>query len=254
MTTVKTLAIEVGKACYATQLINWGSPICKPVLVFLHDALGSIRQWKNFPAKLSEMTGLSALVYDRAGHGGSTGLPAIPRDKGYLHNEALEVLPAFLQQMGVTEPVIVGHSDGGTIALIYAAHHPVHKVVTLAAHIAVEEETLAGVRKTVAIQEQLLPKLERYHGQKAGALFKAWHQIWLSESFRDWSIETEVRAIGAPVLIVQGMRDEYATPRHLQLIHSAIGVNAQSWLVPGAGHLLHKDAPEQLLSRIGEFI
>ncbi|HET9702216.1 MAG TPA: alpha/beta fold hydrolase, partial [Burkholderiales bacterium] len=154
-----------------------------PTLVFLHEGLGSTGQWRDFPRALAERTGLPALLYDRQGYGGSDPLYS-PRSARYLHREALEVLPEVLERCGVDDVILVGHSDGGSIALLYAAAHPqrVRGAVTEAAHVFVEEETLAGIRAAGDAwrNTQLKEKLARYHGSKTHALFHAWHDTWLA--------------------------------------------------------------------------
>ena len=235
------------------QLINWQPSLDTPVLVFLHDALGSIAQWRDFPHRLSERTGLPAIVYDRHGHGQSP--PFLqPREKYYLHWEAREILPQLLQKMKIQHPILIGHSDGGTIALIYAAYHPATAVVTLAAHVDVEPVTRAGVRQALDSAPVLLSKLQKYHGEKAAPLFAAWHGIWLSDGFADWSIESEIEQINCPSLIVQGEEDEYATSGHAERIANAIGAKAKIAMQQDCGHMLHLECSSAILTKIVTFI
>lgn len=227
-----------------------------PTLVFLHEGLGSIAQWRDFPDALARGAGLPALVYDRQGQGGSDPLDA-PRTAHYLHREALEGLPEVLATRAVEDAILVGHSDGGSIALLYAAAHPsrVRGVITEAAHVFVEEKTLAGIRAAgEAWRDTHLPeKLARYHGAKAHALFHAWHDTWLAPEFRDWNIEDCLPGIRCPLLVIQGKEDEYATEAQVQAIARQAGGTVQTLLVPHCGHIPHHQAREATLEAMTRF-
>lgn len=227
----------------------------RPVLVFLHEALGCSTMWKDVPATLSGQTSLPYLCYDRLGHGRSDPLPG-PRDERYLEIEAYEILPAVLEACGVTEPILVGHSDGGTIALMYASRHRVRGVVTEAAHVFVEEVTLAGIRAAVEAwrSTDLRDRLARHHGDKTDALFDAWAGTWLSERFRSWNIEQCLAAIAAPVLIVQGEDDEYGTIRQVEAIAAGVSGRAEPLLIPGCRHVPHLQAADRVLPAIAGFV
>lgn len=202
-------------------------------------------QWRDFPRRLSEATGVPAFAYDRAGHGQSPELPR-PRKPRYLHDEAAR-LAAVLDGQGIQDPILIGHSDGGSIALLYpfvTGREP-RGIVTIAAHVFVEDETLAGIRAVQA--GEVRARLSRYHGEKAGALFDAWAGIWLSGEFRSFDITAELAAIRCPVLAVQGGADEFGTPAQLDAIAAHVP-HARTALIPGCGHDPHLQAPEALLA------
>lgn len=226
-----------------------------PVLVFLHEALGSIPQWRDFPERLAGALGWPALVYERPGHGGS-GPRTSPTDGTHFGREALEVLPRVLEACGVDRPLLVGHSDGGTMALLFAARHPERTaaVLTLAAHVFVEETTLAGIRRAEAAFEAgpLRRGLERHHGAQTEALFRGWSGLWLSEAHRAWNIEAEIRAAGVPALALQGEDDEYGTPAQVEAIAAATG--GRGLILPGCGHAPHLQAPEAVLEAALPFL
>lgn len=226
-----------------------------PVLVFLHEALGCDSMWKGVPLALSVAMGLPFLTYDRPGHGLSGPLRG-PRDERYLEVEAYEVLPQLLDACGVTDAVLVGHSDGGTIALMYASRHRVRAVVTEAAHVFVEEITLAGIRAAVEAWKttDLRDRLARHHGDKTEALFDAWAETWLSERFRPWNIEPCLPGVEAPVLVVQGEDDEYGTARQVEAIAGGVSGPSRPLLIPGCRHIPHHQAAEQVLPAIAEFV
>ncbi|MCB0561553.1 MAG: alpha/beta hydrolase [Lewinellaceae bacterium] len=224
-----------------------------PTLVFLHDALGSIAQWKGFPLKLALRSGLNAVAYDRCGHGGSGPLLQT-RNKEYLHREALEILPDLLQQLQIPNPILIGHSDGGTIALIYAAYHQPTAIITEAAHAFVEEITLQGIREAVSRKGLLLQKLTRYHGAKTEALFNAWADTWLDEGFRDWSLEALLPRINCPALIIQGQQDQYGSEQQLGRIVNGIGPSANAVRIKHCGHTPHRQAEEAVLEEMAAFI
>lgn len=249
----KTARITVNKTVIAVQTLEAEGGWEGPFLVFLHHALGSIAQWKDFPKDLAERTGLPAVLIDRQGHGESDEMKA-DRGPGYLHVEALEFLPAALSELGIRRPVLVGHSDGASIALLYAAHFPAAGVIAEAPHILVEDHTLEGIRKAMEGKDELCRRLEKYHGAKAGRLVDAWAGTWLAPWFRDWNISAELRGISCPLLVIQGASDPYGTNVHLEGILKALPRNACPLLVKGGGHFLHAEARELLLERMAGFI
>lgn len=233
-----------------------------PTLVFLHEALGCTAMWHDFPDRVARATGLPALIYDRAGHGRSSAVsPGTPdkgaRDKAYLHVEAEVVLPHLLERLHIDAALLVGHSDGGSIALLAAAACPARIVgiVTEAAHVFVETLTRQGVRKTLAAYEErdLEARLARYHGDQTRTLFFAWAHTWLSPSFRGWNIEARLGRIRCPALVIQGTADPYGTPRQVEAIVAGIGPRAAPLLIPGGGHTPHREAPDLVRDAIAEF-
>ncbi|MEL6537212.1 MAG: alpha/beta hydrolase [Bacteroidota bacterium] len=223
-----------------------------PTLVFLHDALGCAAKWKAYPEKVCQRLGMNGIVYDRWGHGKSDPMKE-ERLPDYLEKEALQVLPELLAACNITQPVLYGYSDGGSIALIYAAHHQPLAMVTAAAHVKVEDITLEGVKQVTQV-ENLAMRLAKYHGTKAAQLMEDWPRIWQAEERRQWNIESLLPQIACPTLVVQGALDEFATPQHMHDIAQQIGPHAEALLVDGVGHELHRDAEEQMLEAATRFI
>ncbi len=238
-----------------------------PLLVFLHDGLGSIGQWKDLPETLSEETDLPALVYDRHGHGGATPLTHA-RDKNYMQEEAFEVLPELLEKLEVREPIVsIGHSDGGSIALLHGAHAPrkVASIVSIAAHVFVEQVTIDGIRNTVREFEngRLREHLKQYHTRNTDPMFYGWSNLWLSEAFQDWNIEKDIEGVTAPTLLIQGEEDPYGSWEQVEAIAKAISGEKETFPVPGAGHQPHlpgaghqphHEKPEEVTQKIVRFL
>ncbi len=228
-----------------------------PTLVFLHDSLGSIETWRDFPDRMAEAVGLDGLIYDRRGHGESDPFAPGPRSACYLHDEAA-VLARLLEAQGVGEAVLFGHSDGATIALLAAAlfARGLRAVIVEGGHVFVEEPTLAGLREAAAALHatDLLARLARYHGDKAEALASAWLETWLSPQFRDWNIESELRSIHCPVLVLQGERDEYGTEAQVRAITAGVAGPACAQLFPGVGHVPHRDVADGVIRVCAEFL
>ncbi len=228
-----------------------------PVLVFLHDALGSVAQWNTFPEQLCHALKLQGFAYDRYGHGLSPALHT-PRRHDYLHLYAYEELPAVLEQhLPGREIILVGHSDGGSIALLFAARYPsiVKALVSIAAHVRVEEITLQGIRQAeLAFRDPLLmDRLARYHGTGTRALFEAWWKTWLSDEFSTWNIEADIQSITCPVLALQGDDDEYGTADQVQRIVNGIKGYGEQHLIPKSGHAPWKTQPENVIPIISAF-
>jgi pimeloyl-ACP methyl ester carboxylesterase len=228
-------------------------PGAEPALVFLHEGLGSVALWRDFPANLAEATGRRALIYSRAGHGNSP-VPSEPRTPRFMHDEALEALPELLHEHGIEQPVLVGHSDGGSIALIHASRHPVTKLVLLAPHVFVEDLSVASIaeaRETFETTE-LRDRMARYH-RDPDATFRLWNDIWLAPEFRDWNIEDVLPAISAPVLAIQGEHDQYGTLAQIDAIERGVSGPFER-AVLDARHAPHLEAPEETLRVATEFI
>lgn len=227
----------------------------RPVLVLLHEALGAVSLWRGFPGDLAQATGLDVFAWDRLGHGRSAPLPG-PRPPDYHHREALDWLPAVLQAAGIERPLPVGHSDGATIALLHGAHHPVPGVIAMAAHAFVEPETLAGIRaaERVYAAGELPARLARHHGEKTDALFRAWVDTWCDPGFAHWNIEAELAGLRAPLLLLQGEDDDYATPAQLTRIAAATSGPAATRLLPDCGHQPQREAPAATLEAITGFL
>ena len=226
-----------------------------PALVFLHEGLGSIGMWRDFPDALCAATGCPAIIYDRPGHGGSSAVTG-PRGPNFFEDEACRVLPALLAACGVDDVVLVGHSDGGTIALLHAGRYPVRALVLEAAHVFVEQICLDGVvAARRAWRDTDFPqRLARHHGGNTEAMFFAWADMWAAEWFRDWNIEAKLPEVTCPVLAIQGAADEYGTPAQLAAIARGVTGPVETMLVPDSGHSPHIQARDAVLARMTGFI
>lgn len=229
---------------------TWGSG--PPDIVLLHDGLGSISQWRGVPAELAERTGATVFAYERAGHGRSTPVPTGAWPADWLHREAL-VLAAVIDEVGAAAPLVVGHSDGGSIGLIHAAGGGrCSGVVALAAHSWVEPICSAAIAAMRTDPAPIIRGLARHHVVPE-AVFEAWSGVWTSEEFAAWDIRPMLGDIECPALIVQGDADEYATQAQLDETAAAIGSNGTGQVVKGAGHILHHHAPGAVVALVAAF-
>ena len=234
-----------------------GPPPAKgPAIVFLHEGLGSISQWKDFPAALCERTGCSGLVYNRKGYGGSD--PAARMSPDFMHREALDVLPQLLDVFAIERPVLFGHSDGGSIALIYAgSQNPSPAGLILEApHVFVEDVTVASIAslRDAYHSSPLRSRLERHHGANVNQLFEQWTTAWLSEPFRAWNIAEYLPAIDCPALIVQGSEDEYGTVKQVRAIADAVSGPVETLILDACGHAPHIDQRDKVLNAAAAFM
>src|ERR1700757_164522 len=212
-------------------------------LVLLHEGLGSIGLWREFPEALAAATARRVITYSRFGHGQSDP-PSAPRTASFFHEEALEVLPLLLDRLGAPGAHLVGHSDGGSIALIHAAHHTVSGLVLLAPHVFVEDITVQSIRDTREeyLHGDLRERMGRRHADPAKALW-GWCDIWLDPEFRSWSLEPELDLLSAPALLIQDREDPYGTLDQLERIEAHSRGPTERLVLPG-GHSLHReDAP-----------
>ena len=228
----------------------------RPELLFLHEGLGSVSLWRDFPQRLASRTGCRAIVYSRAGFGRSSARrePFTPR---FMHEEALEVIPALRERLAIEHPVLVGHSTGASMALIHAGvdSGPPAGVVAMAPFAFVEDSNLAAIRAAGERYSQLRDRLARHHDDVDG-VFHGWSGTWLAPAFRGWNIDADLERIRCPVLALLGERDEYSTPAQLERI-AAKAVHAQgveTRVLPGCGHSPHRDGPEALVVIINRFI
>ena len=225
------------------------------VAIFLHEALGSIRQWMSFPQELCDQLGVRGMIYDRQGHGESSPFTK-ERDENYLHDYALQELPAFIELV-VPESknlLLIGHSDGGTISLLYASKFPqrISGIVTMAAHVINEPETITGIQPAInAFELGKLDGLKKYHGEKTKDLFFAWANIWRDDRFKNWNITNEIGS-KLPGLFIQGKTDQYGTARQLELIQSRFS-NGTSLLLDDCGHHPHLEKKEAVIFAINAF-
>ncbi len=232
-------------------------PESAPTLVFLHEGLGSASLWKDFPDKLAERTGCGALVYSRAGYGRSDSI-ALPRPVRFMHDEA-GVLPRVLEAAGVRESILVGHSDGASIALIHAGRDRPAGLLGMileAPHVFTEPGGLKSIEKIAEVYRttDLRERLARHHGANVDVAFWGWNRVWLDLQFKAWNIEEFLPGIQVPTLIVQGDRDEYGTWRQIEAIQRQSGAAVESVLVRGCGHSPHRDQPALTLESMAKFI
>ena len=228
-----------------------GDPARRPI-VLLHEGLGSVGLWRGFPASLAEATGRRVIVFSRFGHGRSAPPPR-PRTPLFFHEEALDVLPELLDRFGAALPILVGHSDGGSIALIHAAHHPVTGAVLIAPHVLVEDVTLEAIRGTreAYVGDGLRERMARHHDDPDAA-FWGWCDVWLDPAFPAWNLDEEAGALTVPALLVQGAEDPYGTLVQLDRIEERATGPVQRLVVPG-GHSPHLEQPEAVLAAVARF-
>lgn len=239
------------------EQLHFTKDTSRPTLIFLHEALGSVALWKGYPDLLCEALQCNGVVYDRMGHGLSS---PFNRERGndYLEVEALLYLRELILQLGLQKPILIGHSDGGTIALIYAAHYSdeLSGLITEAAHIYVEDTGSGGMQQAIHQFEHTIfkEKLAKYHGEKTEALFYAWADTWTSAAFSTWNMEDQLGEINCPALILQGAEDEYATQKHMWDIAKGIGEPASGVLIDNCGHIPHLQAQQETLALSQDFI
>lgn len=232
-----------------------------PVLIFLHEGLGSLDMWRDFPQRLCAAAGCRGLVYSRPGHGRSTPRAADEVwDTDFMHRQAYEVLPALLDALEIdpaTNPLwLLGHSDGGSIALLHAARYSrwIQGLVVLAPHVMVEDISVSSIEQARVAYEttDLRERLGRYHADPDSA-FWGWNDIWLNPAFRDWSIKEEIKSIRCPVLAVQGRDDQYGTMAQIREIAHLVP-STRLLELENCAHSPHKDQPEKLIASISDFI
>lgn len=225
-------------------LKHWPAQREHPPIVLLHEGLGCVARWKDWPEWLAQETGAAVWAFDRIGHGKSDALPQA-RTEDYLHREAWQRLPDYLQQLGIRKPLLFGHSDGGSIALLYASRYACTGVFSLAAHVLVEPLSLAGVRQTQKDYPSWRARFQRYHGKKSDALLNAWANTWLSADFANWNIEQELQSIRCPCFCLQGRADPYGSPKQLERIRQN-NSRIETLLLPGLKHQPHLEAAERV--------
>jgi pimeloyl-ACP methyl ester carboxylesterase len=233
-----------------------GDALAQPTLVFLHEGLGSAGLWRDFPDKIAGRLGARALLYSRFGYGQSDGLME-KRKPRFMHEEALKVLPALLDQLGIDRPLLVGHSDGASIALIHAAasERLVAGLVLMAPHVFVEPicvDSIARIRESYLGGGELKARIGKYHARVDDA-FLGWADIWLEPEFRAWSIEALVSNIGTPMLLIQGQDDEYGTLAQLDRTEARAAGPVSRLVLAKCGHAPHRDQEEAVADAIVAF-
>jgi pimeloyl-ACP methyl ester carboxylesterase len=234
------------------ELITPDSP-GETTLVLLHEGLGSLSMWRDFPRTLADRLGCRVLVYSRHGYGRSAQLTT-PRAVRYMHDEAWTVLPELLKQLDIQRPILFGHSDGGSIALIHASRHPVEGIVALAPHVLVEDLSIRNIAAAKVAFEtgDLRKRLARHHADVDGA-FRGWNDIWLHPDFRSWNIEGLLPDISCPILVIQGQDDEYGTFEQMRRI-AAGAPHVELEHLPDCGHSPHRDQPDRVLQSVAGWL
>lgn len=233
-------------------------PSKAPTLLFLHEGLGCAAMWHGFPAALADRTGCGAFVFSRLGYGGSDACE-LPRPIRFMHAEGLLTLPALIQAAGIGKAILIGHSDGGSIALIYAggtAAPALLGVITESAHVFCEPLTVMAIEKARHNyrHQGLKAALEKYHGPNTHCAFWGWNDTWLDPEFLHWNIEDYLPGISVPVLAIQGAADEYGTLAQVDTISAQAGAGAEVCIFENCGHAPHKKKPDATLNVMSSFI
>ena len=226
-------------------------------MVFLHEGLGSLRQWKDFPARVAARTGSAALAYSRWGYGGSDSRPR-PWPVDFLEHEAETVLPALLEATGTAAPVLFGHSDGATIALMFASAFPdrVRGVISEAAHVMLEEISIQGIARARDrfLHDDLKDRLRSQHGSHVEDTVLGWTENWLRPASRDWGIRARLRAVRCPVLVIQGRDDDFGTLDQVDAIAEGVSGPAERMVLDHCGHVPHRERQREVLDAAASFI
>ncbi len=229
----------------------------RTTLVFLHEGLGCVEMWRDFPQSLCDATRCHGIVYDRTGYGRSSPWPADPGQR-YMEIEADDVLPRLLASLAIEDCVLVGHSDGGTIALNYAASdpEPLRAVVTLAAHAVNEPVCVDSIRRAreAFAAGDLRQRLAKYHGDNVDGCFRLWSDAWLAPGFEPMDADGRLPGVVVPVQAIQGEDDEYGSERQLGIIAGKVGGYCETRLVPDCGHAPHLQQPAYVLSEVARFV
>ncbi len=229
-----------------------------PTLVFLHEGLGSVGLWRDFPDRLAAATGMGAFVYSRAGYGRSDPC-ALPRPLDYLEREGRDLLPRVVEAAGLRDYHLVGHSDGGSIALVYAGAAPrpgLRSIVTEAAHVFSEAVCTEAARRVrgAYVSGELRKRLARHHGENVDCAFYGWNDAWTDPGFASMNLEAYLPGVTVPCLVLQGRDDDYGTPAQVRAIESGVAGPAESWLIPECGHTPHRDQADAVLERMSRFL
>jgi len=231
-------------------------PVSCPI-VCLHEGLGCLELWRDFPEKLADITQRDVILFERFGHGRS-GVLSGDKDATYQVNEARIALPEMLHKMDLGKISLVGHSDGGSIALLFASYYPgkVQDMVTMAAHVHSDPTGVKGIENAIDAYENkgLRKKMFAFHGAGTDGMFRRWSGTWTDPQFRDWNIINELKSIVCPTLAIQGDRDEYGESSQISIITETVQGPAEAWLVPDTGHSPHLERSQLILERISHFL
>ena len=238
------------------EIAWWGNTAStRPTVVLLHEGLGSVSMWRDLPGAIAERTGCRVMAYSRFGHGTSDP-PAAAHTVAFMHDEA-RLLPVILDAAGVDKPILFGHSDGGSIALIFAAQQParVHAMILEAPHVFVEDVSVASIERVTAAYEttDLRSRLAKYHRDVETA-FRGWSDVWLHPEFREWNLEAMLPQVTCPVLLIQGEDDEYGTMRQIDAISAQVSGPLSRLELPHCGHSPHRDRRDAVLEAMAAFI
>ncbi|CCK81308.1 alpha/beta fold hydrolase [Desulfobacula toluolica] len=228
-----------------------------PTLIFLHEGLGCAKMWKDFPQRVSQMTSCPCLVFSRFGYGNSDPCP-VPWKINFMHKQALSILPAIIKKAQIKDYILIGHSDGASIGIIFAGSpyaRGLKGLITEAAHLFCEPVTVECIQqaKTNYEQHDLKQRLEKYHGKNTKNAFRGWNDVWLNPNFINWNIEKYLKHINVPMLAIQGKDDQYGTVRHIHSIRRHVN-HARTCLIDNCRHSPHLEQPEKALNIITEFI
>ncbi|MCP3975670.1 MAG: alpha/beta hydrolase [bacterium] len=226
----------------------------RPTLVFLHEGLGSVELWRSFPDQVARAADHRGLVYSRRGHGWSD-VAQDPRPTDFVDREALDVLPGVVDLLADPRPILIGHSDGASIALVYAAHYPTTALVLLAPHVFVEEEGLAHIREIgrQPQRDELIARMARYHRDPA-TTFAAWNDVWLDTDFKSWNIEHVLGRIECPVLLIQGLDDQYGTLAQIDAVERQLAGPVRRVVFEDCDHSPHLAQPVATAEAAAAFI
>ncbi|MEQ5776663.1 alpha/beta hydrolase [Thalassospira sp. NFXS8] len=229
-----------------------------PTIIMLHEALGTIRMWRDFPQRLANETGLTCLVYERRGHGASDPQNVVPRPVDFHNEETDRFLHGLIAHQTLKKPILFGHSDGATIALKYAARFPAvpRAVISLAAHVFVEDVTINGIETAAQTYASTdwKSRLERHHFDQTDTVFRAWVDTWRQPDFKNWQMIDELPAITCPALILQGDEDPFGSDQQVTTIRDHTGGPVTAHIIKGCGHIPHLEAPDDVLESVRHFL
>src|SRR5438067_9609986 len=232
----------------------WFGAPAATALVLLHEGLGSVGLWRDFPTKLAEATGISVFAYSRANYGTSSPSAPLPRAVRYMHDEA-RLLPDLLRSAGISDPILFGHSDGASIAILHASAAPVRGLVLEAPHVFAEDVSLRSIAQAREAYERgdLRSRLSRWH-ENVDAAFWGWNGPWLHPGFRGWNLTGCLPSVRAPTLLIQGEADEYGTLAQIDAIVRGLPRRPETLVLPGVGHAPHKDREADVLDAAARFV
>jgi pimeloyl-ACP methyl ester carboxylesterase len=237
--------------------INTGASGERPTLIFLHEGLGCVALWRDFPRNICKKMGLNGFVYSRQGYGASDPIP-LPRPINFMHHEALEVVSRVIDAAGISSAILIGHSDGGSISLIHGGgvkDPRVKSILTIAAHVINEELTVKSIEEAKVAYEttNLRNRLKKYHGKNVDCAFWGWNDVWLNPSFWHWNIGEYLPRIDVPTLIIQGSEDQYGTAAQVKTIEAGLLCVTQTVMIESAQHSPHLEEQDLTITAIKAF-